>query len=92
MPEGAWKEATRYVEYLKAAVRTKVDHPSVRRDISSAPVHAKLTDRGIYFYTAAAVLPAGTGENVQWHECPCGTSTSSETECFLSVSIPHASP
>jgi len=27
MPEGAWKEATRYVEYLKAAVRAKVEHP-----------------------------------------------------------------
>ncbi len=27
MPEGALKEATRYVEYLKAAVRAKVEHP-----------------------------------------------------------------
>jgi IS5 family transposase len=27
MPGGAWKEATRYVEYLKAAVRAKVEHP-----------------------------------------------------------------
>jgi transposase, IS5 family len=27
MPEGRWKDATRYVEYLKAAVRAKVEHP-----------------------------------------------------------------
>ena len=27
MPKGEWKDATRYVEYLKAAVRAKVEHP-----------------------------------------------------------------
>lgn len=27
MPEGLWKEATKHVEYLKAAVRAKVEHP-----------------------------------------------------------------
>ncbi|GAB2590057.1 hypothetical protein GCM10027066_32180 [Dyella jejuensis] len=27
MPSGELKEATRYVEYLKAAVRAKVEHP-----------------------------------------------------------------
>jgi IS5 family transposase len=27
MPEGTWKDATRYVEYLKAAVPAKVEHP-----------------------------------------------------------------
>jgi IS5 family transposase len=27
MPEGAWKEATKHVEYLKAAIRAKVEHP-----------------------------------------------------------------
>ena len=27
MPEGAWKEATEHAEYLKAAIRAKVEHP-----------------------------------------------------------------
>jgi IS5 family transposase len=27
MPQGEWKDATHYVEYLKAAVRAKVEHP-----------------------------------------------------------------
>jgi len=95
MPEGARKEATRYVEYLKAAARTKVDHgPAAlraKRYLISARSRQIDGPRHLLLH-GAAVLPAGTGENVQWHECPCGTSTSSETECFLSVSIPHASP
>jgi IS5 family transposase len=45
MPEGEWKDATSYVEYLKAAVRAKVEHPF--RVIKRQFGYAKVRYRGL---------------------------------------------
>lgn len=50
MPEGELKEATRYVEYLKAAVRSKVEHPF--RVIKRQFGYTKVRYRGLAKNTA----------------------------------------
>ena len=50
MPEGELKEATRYVEYLKAAVRSKVEHPF--RVIKQQFGYTKVRYRGLTKNTA----------------------------------------
>lgn len=53
MPEGAWKEASKHVEYLKAEVRAKVEHPF--RVIERQFGYQKVRFRGLVKNTAQVV-------------------------------------
>ncbi|HEY0197689.1 MAG TPA: transposase, partial [Rhodanobacter sp.] len=50
MPEGELKEATKHVEYLKAAIRSKVEHPF--RVIKRQFGYQKLRFKGLVKNTA----------------------------------------
>ncbi|HEY0197237.1 MAG TPA: transposase, partial [Rhodanobacter sp.] len=50
MPEGELKEATKHVEYLKAAIRSKVEHPF--RVIKRQFGYQKLRFKGLIKNTA----------------------------------------